>query len=306
MSALYVGLAHGALGQLEEAEAALRTGLEHYERIFSREDRDSVTALGRVAHAMAARGRFEEARRLLDDRREHVEARPGPDTPLAMRTLLARQVELALLHGDLNGAGALIEPMREVHSRASDLRARGPSVINEARWHLLAGRAQPAARVLATWLEQLPPGRAAEPATLRARVLQGEVELALEHNAKARATLQQALFDLRRIGATRNWNYRRALELHAVAHAVDESTDVSKRANAAWSGLERAESEAGITGIEAPSIVEHAESLRRRAHLLRLAGRTAEAATLESSLRAALVGQHAASPRRAWLVPDRL
>ncbi len=55
MSAMYVGLSYGALGQLAKAETAFKSGLRHYERIFSREDRDTVQAVARLARTIAAR-----------------------------------------------------------------------------------------------------------------------------------------------------------------------------------------------------------------------------------------------------------
>lgn len=303
-SALHVGGAHAALGQLEQAEAAFKVGLAHYDRIFSREDRDAVTALADLAHAIAARGRFDEARAMLDERRRLVETKPGPDTPVALRVLLARQVEVALLHGDLVLAAALIEPMRAAFSTLPDERARGPAVINEARWRLLEGRPATAADLLGGWLAKLPPERRVEPRALRARVLQAEAMLALGRDGPARATLQEALAELRRIGATRNWLYRRALELQAVAQAADASAGREQLA-AVWSTLEQSEREAGVDAIEAPSAVERAESMRWRASVLRKADRTAAAEALESSWRDALQGQHPASPRRAWLESGR-
>jgi tetratricopeptide (TPR) repeat protein len=298
MSAMYVGLAHGALGQLESAESALKACLQQYDRIFGRTDRDSVSALGHLARVLAARASYDEARLMLDERLRYVEANPGADTAFAVRMLLTRQVELALMQGDLEAAGRMIEPMRTRHAQLTNEPARGPAVINEARWHQLAGRPQASATVLTAWLAKLPPERASEPLALRARLIHADAEMALGHHEPARRLLDEAMRDLRRVGATRNWGYRLALELDAVTRATGTSGD---RAAEAWAALMQAEREAGMATFEPPSFVERAESLRRRSSVLRAAGRAADAAVLEGSLREALKGQHAASPRWAWL-----
>jgi hypothetical protein len=71
-------------------------------------------------------------------------------------------------------------------------------------------------------------------------------------------------------------------------------------ASSDWGGLLQAEHEFDVTAIEPPSQVDKVESLRRRATVLRAAGQATQAATLERPLREALLGQHEASPRRAW------
>jgi serine/threonine protein kinase len=295
VSAILVGMAHGALGQLTQAEAALKTGVEHYEKFFSREHAESVRALGRLAQVIAAQGRYDQSRQMLAERRRIVEARPGPDTPAALRMLLAREFEVAVMHGDLEAAGRLIEPMRAGCAQAKSERDRGPGIVNEARWDQLSGRTEAASRGLATWLARVPPGLAVEPMVLRARAIRAETEIALGHHDQAAPMLEQLLQDMRRIGAVRTWGFRHALELAAVVGAAQG------RANEAWAALTQAERDSEMAGVRAPSRVEQAESLARRAMVLRSADRAADVAAIERPLREALQNQHPASPRLAWL-----
>ena len=106
--------------------------------------------------------------------------------------------------------------------------------------------------------------------------------------------MEQALQDMHRNGGTRNWTFRRGLELTAV------QTAAQGHAAEAWLQLEKAQREADLATIRAPSRIEHAESLLRRATVLTAAGRMADAAALQAPLREALQGQHPNSPRRVW------
>ncbi|WP_280151620.1 serine/threonine-protein kinase [Piscinibacter sp. XHJ-5] len=295
LSAMYAGMAHLAVGQREQAETALRTCLQHYDKVFGREDSDAVLALARLSHVVAAQGRYDEARRLLEERRRDVEARssqPGPDAALARRALLTRQLELAVMHGDLEAAARLVEPVRATYAAALDDRDSSLGIVSEARWLMLSGRAEEARRAVDAWLEKLPSARSALPQALRARLMAAEAEVALGRPERAGPLVDDVLRDLRRIGATRNWTFRQAAELAAVVRAAQGGADE------AWATLEQADREPDA--VAAPTQVDLAESLMRRAAVLRAAGRSADAAALQARLRDALGGQHAASPRLAW------
>jgi Protein kinase domain len=296
ISALIAGLAHAAIGQFEQAEAKMNSGIDYYSKIFSREHAESVRALGWLAQVVAAQGSYEQALQMLAERHRIVQAKPGADTALALHRLLSRQVEVALMHGDLQAAGQWIEPMRASYADAAGERERGPAIVNEALWHQLSGRPAESARVLDAWLATLSPGHLTEPFALSARLLRSEIEMALGNPDRARLLLEEALRDMRRVGASRNWTFRQALELTAV-YAASQG-----QAAAAWRALQQAEHQFDVTAIEPPSRVDKAESLRRRAKVLRAAGQATQAAALERPLREALQGQHEASPRRVWNV----
>ena len=245
---------------------------------------------------VAAQGRYDEAQQMLAERHRVVEAAAGADAPMALHRLLTRELEAALLHGDLATAGRLVEPLRERHASAAGERERGPPIAEEARWHAVSGRPEAAARVLDAWLDALPDAQRAEPFALRMRLQRAETSLTLGRVGDAQQHVATVLDDQRRTGATRNWNHRQALELGAVAAARTSKT----AAAGAWAELEQAERDARIADFRAPSKVEWAESLHRRAALLRAAGKTRDAEALAPALRDALAGQHADSPRRAW------
>ncbi len=296
ISAIFVGLAHVALGQFAPAEAAMNTGLRHYESIFSHEHAESVRSLGRLAHTIAAAQQYDRAARLLAERRREVEAGLADEnTSTAQRLLAAREFEVAVMHGDLETANRLAAPARAAAAQANSERERGPGILTEARWQLLAGRADTAALVIKGWLDRLAPAFSGEPMVFRAHLIRAEAEMAQGRYDSAASMLDATLHDMRAKGATRNWGYRQGLELAAVVAAMQG------KANDAWITLERIERESGVAAVSPSSGVERAESLRRRATVLHAAGRAADAAAFEQPLTEALQGQHGASPRLAWL-----
>jgi hypothetical protein len=122
------------------------------------------------------------------------------------------------------------------------------------------------------------------------RLVRVEALQAAGRTAAAREAAQSLVTDLQQRGATRSWSYVVALELDALVTA--DSGDPSL----ALAGLQRIA--AGTGSLTAPSAVERAESLLRRARLHRLAGQHESARALAEQASTLLASQHAQSPRR--------
>lgn len=290
-SHLYRGIAHARLGQAVEAERDFRAAIERFEEVYGATDRDTVWATSHLAAAVSSQGRYDEARQLLSARQAQVIARDDAEAQAALATLAARRMEVELQFGD--GAAALrVEPV-DLTALAQQPAMRDAAVLGLARAEASrqAGRPTEAVAALKSWLDTLPPDQALQPDAFRARLAMQAIELDAGRHEPALASLRALIETMRSVGATTNWTYQAAHELAAVAMARSgaaiEAATFLMRFDAAQAG----------SAVAAPSLVDQADALARRAQVLAAAGRSSEAEALLARRMDALHGQHPQSPR---------
>lgn len=290
-AAMYLGLAHAALGQLDQAEPPLRESLRRYTEIFGPVDRDTVDATAQLAGVLAARGRHAEAQQMLVQTLALVRKRPGPDTANNEVVLLVRQLEASVMQGDLQMARTIDEALQGRDEQADQHRV---GLVSRARLLAAQGRPQAAVDLLGAWLQRRPAPQLGRPEGMRVRLALAESELAAGAHEAAAARLTALQAELERAGATLTWNRRLAVELLASAQARQGA------APAGWAMVEALDREARGR-LAPPSQLDAAQSIARRIALLRATGRAADAGALQAPLEAALRDQHADSPHRALL-----
>jgi serine/threonine-protein kinase len=283
-----LGVALARVGRSAEAEAALREGGQRFDQIYGPLDRDSVRLVGDLGVAIAAQGRYDEARVLLGERQALVERRPGPDTALGLRALTARRLQTELLAGDLGAAmrfvadAGAVDPndahtLLQALGRAELERARG---LDTTRW-------------LEQALEALPAAQRESATAFELRLARADGLRVAGRNDAALAQLQGLLAAMRQARAARNSTFVQAIESSAlVLAALGKPRD-------AIALLESIDAEPAATRVAPPSRAERADSALRRAMVWLAASERGRAEALFESVRADLEGQHPASPRRA-------
>jgi eukaryotic-like serine/threonine-protein kinase len=208
-----LGIALARVGQPGQAEAALREGGTRFDQIYGPLDRDSVRLVGDLALAIAAQGRYDEARALLNERQALVESRPGPDAALALRALKARRLQAELLAGDLDAAqrfvaeGSAVDP-NDPHTL---LQALGRAQIERAR-----GRGAETVVWLQQALDGLPAAHRNSATAFELRLALAEGQRAAGRHDAALASLQSLVAEMTQARATQNATYRRATEVAAL------------------------------------------------------------------------------------------
>jgi serine/threonine-protein kinase len=295
-----VGFSHLLMGvtlfNVGRSDAAERHGLEALQRFrqtYGRTDRDTVIALGRLASAIAAQGRYAQARQLLDEGRAEVLQRPGADTAGALATLTARQLECEMQAGDLVAAARFATV---AGPEVSKLPSAGDMIVYavaEAEWLRRSGRAGEAVAHLDRWLQSMPASARSSPEAFRLTLASIESRLADAADAGPDAVqrLDELLATMRAQGATLTWLYREATEVAAASRAE------RGLAADAIGMLQALDSIAGASGVQPASKVQRADSSLRRARVLLAAGQRNEAAAAAASAAADLAGQHPQSPR---------
>lgn len=286
-SFMFLGAALADIGRTSEAEAAMKKSLAAIEPLYGPTDVDTVKAVMRIAQAAAGQGRYDEARRLLAERRAMVEARSGPQRANAMLTLKTAQIETEWRQGDIAAAWRFATladgPPAALAQQPLD------EVVYVGRLLCSLGRGEQAIGLIAQRLRALQTQRFAKSGTFKLRTALAEAMWDTGRHEDARREWVDLVDTMTREQAINNWTYVQANEWAAVASS---STGRTAEALALLQALD------GRTPAAGPaSKAERAESAWRRATVFAAAGQRDRAATLLLSLQADLEGQHAGSPR---------
>ncbi len=290
-SHLMMGTTLKNVGRSGEAQAQWQEALRHFRETYGRTDRDTIIALGRLASAIVAQGRYAQARQLLADARAEVTQRPGPDTAGVLATLTARQLECEMAYGDLKAASrltALVDPATLKLASAGDMVV---FVITEAEVLRRLGRPEQALAHLERWLQQLPATARDGPEAFQATLALVEGRLETGNSTAAAAQLDALRATMQRQQATRTWLYQEATELAAVSLA---KRGMPAAAIGLLAALDRAPA---LADVLPASKVQRADSAVRRARVLLAGGQRQDAATAAKSLEGDLIDQHPESAR---------
>jgi eukaryotic-like serine/threonine-protein kinase len=296
--ASYLGLAAAlsAMGRPADAEAALRECLSRFETMYGAVDRDTVLAVARLAHAIAAQGRYAEARQLLAERRLLVEQRPGPDTSQTLQTLAGRQLEVEWLYGDLQAASLVSAASASVDPAVKDQIVQA---VADARYLRAAGRPGEAVSRTTRHLEAMAPQQHNSANGYKLRLELAESQWQAGQQEVALADLQKLRTAMRGSGSTKNWTYRQITELLAMWMSAAGGTADAMALLRSLDALPHEDQ------VLPPSRAERADSARRRMGVLLAAGEREQAATLLGSMQRDVQGQHRDSPRltaaKSWL-----
>lgn len=289
--ASYLGLAatYSAVGRPADEEVALREGAIRFETMYGAVDRDTVLAVARLAHAVAAQGRYEEARHLLAERRLLVEQRPGSDTSIALQTLAGRQLEVELLYGDVQAAARFVSAAEtSIDPAMKDQTMQAAADARYLRW---VGRAGEAVSRTTRHLEALSPQQRGSANEYKLRLALAESQWAAGRHDVAQAGLQRLRTAMRETGSTKNWTFRQVTEVLAAWRAATGGA-------ADAMALLRSLDEVPVADqVLPPSRAERAESAARRVAVLLAAGERGPAVALLTTMRRDLEGQHPDSPR---------
>ncbi|MCA3220243.1 MAG: protein kinase [Burkholderiales bacterium] len=292
---LRLGQSRLAVGQWAAAERDLRDAVAALDGIYGMADRDSVLAMTWLAAAVAAQGRFFEARALLEERRAVVQAGHGPDRDVALASLAARQIDLEVEHGDLDAASRASELIDAFDLRAAGLRNVDLVHPARARWLLLAGHADQARVLLQSRLDELQRLPDWMPETVRVRLLIAEIDVLEDRRTNAMQSVGELLARLQADGAIHTATHADAValraELLAAGGAASEAVEL----------LAADEAARHTAGLGTPSVVQRAERALRAAGVQRRAGALQAARALLLQARDDLASQHPASPRLARL-----
>jgi serine/threonine protein kinase len=289
-SLMFVAAALAEAARPVEAEARLREALGLWRPLFGDTDRDTVSAVGRLAHALAAQLRFDEAHALLETQLAAVRATSLPDTPFMLQTLHTRLRQLALARGDVGAAtagpapagveAARTEPMDKFIADHDLLVASGQAALAltraERRWSTLTADQRHG------------------PAGVRIQLATAQAQHSLGAHAASAQTAQALMTQLEQDHATASASFTEAVERAAQGLAA------AGRAEHAATLLRQDERRPAPTRVPAPTRSGQADAALRRAEVWLAAGdRDAAAAALSAAARD-LVGQHPHSPRLAW------
>jgi serine/threonine protein kinase len=278
-----------ANGQPAEAESALRDAFARNESLYGAADRDTITNLGRLAAAIAAQGRHDEARSLLQERAAALRESDTADTRAALVAIQGRKLENEALFGDALAAGALVQPFDAGVLDHAAIRDADRYVVAEARALIWKGRAGEAVDRLAALVGAMKPELKQSPARFRIETALVDAELAAALPEQAFKRGAALIESMRASGAVANWTHRTVVELTAQAQS---------RIGQASDALARLQAMDVLPRVAAPSVSDEAESWLRRTEVYAAAGSGVEArAALERAI-ALLDRQHQHSPRR--------
>jgi tetratricopeptide (TPR) repeat protein len=291
--ASYLGLAAAlsAMGRPAEAEAALHECLSRFETMYGAVDRDTVLAVARLAHALAAQGRYGEARQLLTERRLLVEQRPGSDTSNALQILAGRQLEVELFFGDVQAAASFVSTGAAiVDPTVKDQTVQAAADARYLRW---TGRPGESISRTTRYLEALTPQQRGSANGYKLRLELAESQWQAGQQDVAAASLQSLRTAMNESGSTKNWTYRQITELLAVWMAA------AGRNADAMALLRSLDAVAALEQVLPPSRAERAESAWRQMTVLLAAGERGLAMARLNQVNSDLHGQHLDSPRLA-------
>lgn len=287
--AWWMGEALLANGELAPAEASAAQSLDIFRHEAGRDSRSALRAFGRLV-GVVARVDPTRATALIEAERQWLAGRPGGLKPASERILRTRQLEAALLAGDLPAITALADvdtaPLLKtpMPSDSELLLALLPRALAQA------GRGEQGLAVAEALHAKYSEHGGVTVQSVRTDLSLAEVQLAVRQPADALRTATALLAQLDETQGQRSRSYRQALALGAWAAA--QKGDAST-ANALLQRLDRQ------PAPPFPSIVERADCDLVQAHALRTLGRHGEAATLARRVLVELKAQHAQSPRVA-------
>jgi serine/threonine-protein kinase len=286
---MYLGRAYLEMGRLDEAEAQLRAAHEVESQLYGQSDHETLATAGALGLLLARRESYDEAAQWLKDAGAVLQGK-DERKPLALAAVLAgRQMQGALLAGDLAAAeralNALAEPDVTDPIIAVD---RMVLPLARAELLLLTERTAEADAVLDRFgalLGEGPP----TPERFLLRLMRVRLQLADGDAAGADRAANELLRDMRAAGVMASWNLVAAQEWGAVAAAAAGGKDrAATLLNEAASTREL---------IAAPSNVERADSELRQARVLLALERATEARTIAQAALRRLGQQHPNSPR---------
>jgi tetratricopeptide (TPR) repeat protein len=264
-----LGMAWLANGRPVEAEAAFREAHRRLQEYYGIADRDTVSALGELALALARQRRYDEARSLLAERAAVLRRAATAQARGSLAILRGRQLENELLLGDLRGAAEFVGPADASALDEPIARDAEEFQVYESRWLIWRGRADEALRRLTALQQVLKPVRRRGPVGFHIAVGITQAQLALARYADARAGAMDLASTMRDERATGTWTYRVAIELAALAAARSGNAGEALHWLAELDALPK-------QGLP-PSEVDSAESSMRRAEVFRAGGRPADA-----------------------------
>jgi hypothetical protein len=278
----YLGDALVANGRSAEAETALRASADLNAHNYGRTSANAVSAVGRLANAIAAQGDIARAQRLLVETLHEVASESGGSAPAQARELRRRRLDIAWLAGDAPSVDWLSPDEVSAFTAPAKIRANEQLLLAQARLWTLTGRSRDALAVLTSLRKTWP-----EPGQLTAGwvellLQQAGAELTAADPVAAQATARELLALLEQNDARSGRPFRVAEEIAALAAARLGDRPAAAQALA----------QADATKPAFPSRVEAADSALRRGEVQAALGRTAQAAALGGAALADLVGQH--------------
>jgi hypothetical protein len=287
--AWWMGEALLANGELAQAEAWAMKSLDLYRHDAGRDSLAALRAFGRFA-GVVDRADPARAVALIDAERQWLAGRPGGLKPAADRILRARQLDAALLVGDLPAMGTLSEV-----DAASLLKSTTPAESDLllsllARALAQAGRGDEALALARSLHARSAAHGGVTLASVRTELALAEVQLAVHRPAETLQTTTALLAQLDGVQGQRSRSYRQALAMGAQAAALQGD------ARAATALLQRL---AQQPAPPFPSAVERADCDLLQALALQTLGRRPEAAAIARRVLGELKAQHAQSPRLA-------
>jgi serine/threonine protein kinase len=282
----YLGGAYLELGRLEEAEKQLREAHAVDLQLYGQADAETLAVQGALALTLARREHYVEAAAMLSEARRVLQGK-AERKYLAMDAALAgRQMQAALLAGDLAAAERAMEMLADAGARDPIVPHGQVLPLARVELLLLQDRVAQAAALLEAWRPTAPP-----PESFQWQLAEVRLRLARNDAAGAAQRGRELLRAMREAGVVASWTLVAAHEWTAWAAAR-----AGDAANAA--ALLDAASQARAA-VPPPSAVERADSELRQAQTLRGLGRAVEAKQLAQSALGRLGRQHAQSPRVA-------
>jgi Protein kinase domain len=288
-SFIFLGATLFEAGQPSAAEAALLKSLDYAISLYGNADLETTDISSRLAQAIAAQGRFSEARELLAERVALVRQKGGAKTAVALQLLKTRQLEIELAFGDLKAASQFAEI--DPKNADSNLNASVEKLLRESQFI----RANGSPEVAASWIErrlralsseQRISGNAFKLQLTLAEIkwTSGAHDAALDDFKKLRALMKQE-------GATANWTYEQVVEWTAMIMAL--------KGNVAEGVVLLSELKEQPSSRRVPPItqVDHADSLWRQAQVSLAAGQSSKVSELVREMQANLKTLHPNSPR---------
>jgi tetratricopeptide (TPR) repeat protein len=276
-------------GRPAEAETELRKASEATESAFGRSSLNSARAVGLLADAVMRQGDYARAGAMLDDWARSLSAARSPPSDAVTKHLQQRRLELAMLAGNMASLRSLAVADPAALAPPAQTRNNVALLLFDAKALALLGRGDEAAAVTEYIRTNWPEPGLATAECVDMQLAIADVQLASGHPDAARATARAlvALFDRER--ATTGRGAVSAHELEALASARLGDQAGARAALAAAKGVQPMP--------PFPTDVAHAESLLRRAAVLRAIGRAGDGAATATQALQLLKAQSPDSPR---------
>ena len=255
----YLGGAYLELGRLDEAEKQLREAHAVDLQLYGPADAETLAVQGALALTLARREHYVEAAAMLSEARRVLQGK-AERKHLAMDAALAgRQMQAALLAGDLAAAERAMEMLADAGARDPIVPHGQVLPLARVELLLLQDRAAQAASILEAWRPTAPPAE-----SFQWQLAEVRLKLARNDAAGAAQRGRELLQAMREAGVVSSWTLVAAHEwtAWAAARAGDAAgaaalLDAASQARAA---------------VPPPSAVERADSELRQAQALREPG----------------------------------